>query len=107
MVTMQNPEPASLFNGGKSADGSTEAHIAAFLERMDRLTAAVERSAAGAYQRRLTMSDIGNPAPIGLYAFAIATGNDVLATPVTGRDKIVSGTSRIARGTGAGRAFSS
>lgn len=61
-------------NGSENkGDSMLDRRLEALVERMDRLAYIAEKSSHTLYQKRMMTLDIANPAPIGLYAFALAT----------------------------------
>ncbi|KAL4536875.1 hypothetical protein Ndes2526A_g06376 [Nannochloris sp. 'desiccata'] len=70
-MTTVNVRP--VHENGLKDPSALDGRLDALLSRMDRLATSVEKSGVTIYQRRLNTSDIANPAPIGLFAFALAT----------------------------------
>lgn len=69
----QVPVVTATNGSDNKGESMLERRLDALVERMDRLAFFAEKSASTLYQKRMITLDIANPAPIGLYAFALAT----------------------------------
>ncbi|KAL6785674.1 Uncharacterized protein F751_3713 [Auxenochlorella protothecoides] len=73
MTSTVNPTYApGVVHDTKKHDDAPEFAILA--QRIDALTTVLAASAQGHFQRNLVAADIGNPAPLGFFAFAITLG---------------------------------